>query len=164
MHTVSRSRAKFGAERSLNSQQSEKDASHQSKVRGCKDTDTAEPATILIIAKPTTSRVISTALALAGYDVHRTPDAASAVEAARRLRPTIAIVAADLPGSSGPSVARRLRSSQDDLPVLVLGADSKPPGCNGLMYLPADVAPSILLTEIKEQIASRSTEGKSTAS
>ena len=50
--------------------------------------DTSRTARVLIVARPATSRAISSTLALAGYEVHRTPDASSAVEVARRLRPT----------------------------------------------------------------------------
>jgi DNA-binding response OmpR family regulator len=122
-------------------------------------TDTIRPARILIVARPATSRAISTALALGGYEVHRTPDANSAVEVARRLRPNLAIVAADVPGSSGHLVARQLRTSQDDLPIIVLGEVNESSVSQGLEYLPEDIDPSGLLSSIASRIVTRPRAG-----
>lgn len=121
--------------------------------------DTMRPARILIVARPATSRAISTTLALAGYEVHRTPDGNSAVEAARRLRPNLAIVTADVPGSSGQLVACRLRSSQDELPIIVLGVPQEESDGRALLYLPEDIAPSLLLASIADQIVKHPNSG-----
>jgi CheY-like chemotaxis protein len=105
---------------------------------------------ILIVARPATSRAISSALALAGYEVHRTPDANSAVDVAQKLRPQLAIVATDLPGLAGESVARLLRSSQVNLPIIMLG---KPAACSNPSeptWVPVDIAPIALVAIVAE--------------
>ena len=123
-------------------------------------TDTVRSARILIVARPATSRAISATLSDAGYEVHRTPDSNSAVEAARRLRPNVAIVATDLPGTSSPSVARRLRSSQDSLPIIVLGNGGDLPRGKELVCLPDDVAPALLLATVADQIVRHPASGE----
>jgi CheY-like chemotaxis protein len=115
-------------------------------------TDNARTARILIVARPATSRAISSTLALAGYEVHRTPDANSAVEVAQRLRPQLAIVATDVPGSSGGSVARLLRSSQENLPIIMLGLAGEQPITREVTWVPADLSPAILLATVADQL------------
>jgi CheY-like chemotaxis protein len=114
--------------------------------------DAPRIARILIVARPALSRALSSTLAAAGYEVHRTPDPASAVEAARRLRPQLAIVAKEVPGSTGVTVAKLLRASQSTLPVILLGAASGEPGTPAIIAVSADVTPAALLTEIAQQI------------
>ena len=105
---------------------------------------------ILIVARPATSRAISSALALAGYEIHRTPDAKSVVDVAQKLRPQLAIVATDLPGLEGESVARLLRSSRANLPIIMLGnfAERSDPGES--TWVPVDIAPSALVAIVAE--------------
>jgi PleD family two-component response regulator len=118
--------------------------------------DAPRIARILIVARPALSRALSSTLAAAGYEVHRTPDPASAVEAARRLRPQLAIVAKEVPGSCGMTVAHLLHDSQSSLPVILLGAASGESGSSAIVALPADVSPAALLSEIAQQIPHQS--------
>jgi len=60
------------------------------------------------------ARTLAELLALDGHETHLAHDGPSAVEAARRLRPDVAILDIGLPGFSGLEVARRLR---EDPPV-----------------------------------------------
>jgi CheY-like chemotaxis protein len=120
--------------------------------------DAPRIARILIVARPALSRALSSTLAAAGYEVHRTPDPASAVEAARRLRPQLAIVAKEVPGSSGMKVARLLRASQSTLPVILLGGVSGEPDAPANVAVPADITPAALLTEIAQHIPQTSEE------
>ena len=55
------------------------------------------------------ARTLAELLALDGHEAHVAHDGPSAVEAARRLRPDVAILDIGLPGFSGLEVARRLR-------------------------------------------------------
>jgi len=129
------------------------DTVHDTHLRiGSMTTDNVRTARILIVARPATSRAISSTLALAGYEVHRTPDANSAVEVAQRLRPQLAIVAADVPGSSGGSVARLLRSSQEDLPIIVIGIAGEQPITREVVWVPADLTPATLLATVADQL------------
>ena len=117
--------------------------------------DTPRTARILIVARPALSRAISSALSAAGYEVHRTPDAASAVEAARRLRPHVAIVASEIPGSSGEVVARLLRASRVSLPVILMGETPTPAELEAIVGVPRDVTPAELLAVIAQQLPSQ---------
>jgi two-component system CheB/CheR fusion protein len=56
------------------------------------------------------ARTLADLLALDGHEAYVAHDGPSAVEAARRLRPDVAILDIGLPGFSGLEVARRLRS------------------------------------------------------
>ena len=105
---------------------------------------------ILIVARPATSRAISSALALAGYEVHRTPDANSAVEVAQRLRPQLAIVANDVPGSAGGSVARLLHSSQVNLRIVMLGTVNGALESRDIAWVATDISPTALLTVVAD--------------
>jgi hypothetical protein len=120
--------------------------------------DAPRVARILIVARPALSRALSSTLAAAGYEVHRTPDPASAVEAARRLRPQLAIVAKEVPGSTGMKVAHLLHASQSTLPVILLGGASGEPDAPAIVAVPTDVTPAALLTEIAQQIPQTSEE------
>ena len=114
--------------------------------------DTHRSARVLIVARPALSREISTTLTAAGYEVHRTPDAASAVEVARRLRPHLAIVANEIPGSSGQNVAKLLRSSQSTIPVILLGMANDDPQTGDLVQIPAHPDPQVLLRIVAARI------------
>jgi CheY-like chemotaxis protein len=56
------------------------------------------------------ARTLAELLALDGHEVHVEHDGPSAVEAARRLHPDVALLDIGLPGFSGLEVARRLRA------------------------------------------------------
>lgn len=107
---------------------------------------------ILIVARPSYSKALSSTLSNAGHEVHRTPDAAGAVEAARRLRPQMAIVSMDLPGSSGLAVAKLLRSSQPQVPVILLGIPIDHSDTQEFVRVPYDIGPAILLRTVEEQL------------
>jgi DNA-binding response OmpR family regulator len=108
----------------------------------------------LIVARPALSRALSSALSVAGYEVHRTPDAASAVEAARRIRPEVAIVASEIPGSSGEIVAQLLRASLANLPVILMGDTRTRAGLGAIVGVPRDVTPAELLAVVAQQLSS----------
>jgi hypothetical protein len=116
--------------------------------------DAPRIARILIVARPALSRALSSTLSVAGYEVHRTPDAASAVEAARRLRPEVAIVASEIPGSSGDVVAQLLRASRVNLPVILLGESPAPAELEAIVGVPRDVTPAELLAVVAQQLPS----------
>jgi len=111
-------------------------------------------ARVLIVARPALSREISTTLTAAGYEVHRTPDAASAVEVARRLRPNLAIVGTEIPGSSGLDVARLLRSSRTNIPIILVGAEDDDPQAADVIQIPAHPEPQLLLQVVAARINS----------
>ena len=114
--------------------------------------DAPRIARILIVARPALSRALSSTLSVAGYEVHRTPDAASAVEAARRLRPEVAIVASEIPGSSGDVVARLLRASRVSLPVILMGESPTRAELEAIVGVPRDVTPAELLAVVAQQL------------
>ena len=116
--------------------------------------DAPRIARILIVARPALSRALSSTLSSAGYEVHRTPDAASAVEAARRLRPEVAIVASEVPGSSGDVVARLLRASRVSLPVILIGEAPTRAQLEAFVGVPRDVTPAELLAVVAQQLPS----------
>jgi len=117
--------------------------------------DAPRIARILIVARPAISRAISSTLSVAGYEVHRTPDAASAVEAARRLRPEVAIVASEIPGSSGDVVARLLRASRVNMPVILMGETQSRADIEAIVSVPRDVTPAELLAVVAQQLPSK---------
>ena len=118
--------------------------------------DAPRIARILIVARPALSRALSSTLSVAGYEVHRTPDAASAVEAARRLRPEVAIVASEIPGSSGDVVAGLLRASRANLPVILMGDTQMRTRLEAIVGVPRDVTPAELLAVVAQQLSSTS--------
>jgi len=67
------------------------------------------------------ARTLADLLTLEGHEAHVAHDGPAAVEAARRLRPDVAILDLGLPGFSGYEVARRLRE-EPNLPELLLVA------------------------------------------
>lgn len=125
--------------------------------------DLHQSARLLIVARPALSREISTTLTAAGYEVHRTPDAASAVEAARRLRPHLAIVATEIPGSSGQAVAKLLRDNHTDIPIILVGMDVEDPDANDLVLIPANPDPQMLLRLVAARLNGASPDLESDA-
>jgi PleD family two-component response regulator len=117
--------------------------------------DAPRIARILIVARPALSRALSSTLSVAGYEVHRTPDAASAVEAARRLRPEVAIVASEIPGSSGDVVARLLRASRVNMPVILMGETQTQANFEAIVGVPRDVTPAELLAVVAQLLPSK---------
>jgi ActR/RegA family two-component response regulator len=117
--------------------------------------DVPRIARILIVARPALSRALSSTLSVAGYEVHRTPDAASAVEAARRLRPEVAIVASEIPGSSGDVVARLLRASRVNMPVILMGEAQTRANFEAIVGVPRDVTPAELLAVVAQLLPSK---------
>lgn len=82
----------------------------------------AAPRRILVVDDNVDAAVtLADLLALDGHETHVAHDGPSAVEAARRLRPDVAILDLGLPGFSGLEVARRLREDES-LEGLVLVA------------------------------------------
>jgi two-component system CheB/CheR fusion protein len=66
------------------------------------------------------ARTLAELLALDGHEAHVAHDGPSAVEAARRLHPDVAILDIGLPGFSGLEVARRLREDPSVAGVLLV--------------------------------------------
>jgi DNA-binding response OmpR family regulator len=60
------------------------------------------------------------ALYLAGHEVHTCADGNAGVEAARALRPDIALIDIGLPGASGYAVAERIRAESGGNAMLLI--------------------------------------------
>lgn len=113
----------------------------------------AGPARILVVARPALGRAVAAALAAAGHEVHRTPDAGSVHALAARLRPHLAVVALDLPWGDAVAAAHRLRAGAPPLPVLLLGEAGDDPRAHGLPVLPLAVDAVGLLAAVATLLA-----------
>ncbi len=71
---------------------------------------------------PAVSSSLDRALRLEGYEVDTAPDGASALHALAVSTPDAVILDLQLPDIDGLEVCRRLRSTEDDTPVLMLTA------------------------------------------
>ena len=108
----------------------------------------ARPTRVLIVARPGPGRVIAEILAVAGHEVYRTPDAASLVATARRLRPDAVVVALDLPWFAGTDAVEALNELDPSLPIVLLSDAPCPRGCAEVMVLPIGVDPPRLLETV----------------
>lgn len=72
--------------------------------------------------EPNILELLSAALRLSGFTVHAADCGAEALATVRRVRPDIVILDVMLPDTDGFSLARSLRTVQDQLPVLFLTA------------------------------------------
>lgn len=68
--------------------------------------------------------MVSDALSFAGYDIVVAADSLTALSTVRNQRPDLVILDVNMPEPDGFQVARRLRSTDPDLPVLFLTARS----------------------------------------
>lgn len=82
---------------------------------------TVTPRRVLVVDDNVdAARTLADLLALDGHEAHLAHDGPSAVEAARRLRPDVAILDIGLPGFSGLEVARRLRAEPTGESLLLI--------------------------------------------
>ena len=80
-------------------------------------------ATVLVVDdEPNILELLSAALRLSGFTVHAADCGADALATARRVRPDIVVLDVMLPDTDGFSLARSLRTVDDQLPVLFLTA------------------------------------------
>jgi two-component system, OmpR family, response regulator ResD len=78
---------------------------------------------VLVVDDDATVReVVVDYLGKAGLDVAQAGDGATALDAARAVRPDLVVLDIMLPGSDGLEVCRRLRAEHGDLPVVMLSA------------------------------------------
>ena len=63
------------------------------------------------------------------------------------------IVANDVPGSTGGSVAQLLRTCQEGMPIIVIRTTQEPPDRFEVNWIPADIAPAALLAEVADKLA-----------
>jgi two-component system OmpR family response regulator len=81
------------------------------------------PINVLVVDDETVlAEMVSMALRYEGWNITTAADGASAVEAARKVRPDVVVLDVMLPDMSGLEVLRRLREQNPHLPVLLLTA------------------------------------------
>lgn len=86
-------------------------------------TTAQSPATVLVVDdEPNIRYLLSQTLRLVGFDVVTAATGLEAVTLAERLRPSLVILDVMLPDLDGFEVARRLRATGSELPVLFLTA------------------------------------------
>jgi two-component system, OmpR family, response regulator len=84
---------------------------------------TAGSATVLVVdAEPDILELLSAALRHSGFDVHAAGDGGTAIATAGTFPPDVVVLGVALPDMDGFTLARRLRSRHDGLPVLFLTA------------------------------------------
>jgi DNA-binding response OmpR family regulator len=97
---------------------------------------------LLVDTDPLTLRVLDVSLRKAGFDVVTASDAAEAVAKVRGQAPDLLVTATRMPGVDGCALARSLRESAPDLPVLFLsGPDAADAGARDLDLGIEDVLP-----------------------
>jgi DNA-binding response OmpR family regulator len=79
---------------------------------------------------------VEAALGAAGYEVHRTPGGADLAVPAARLRPSLVVVALDLPWADALEAARPLLAGPRPVPVLLLGEPGDDARADGVPRLP----------------------------
>ncbi len=77
---------------------------------------------LVVDDEQTLSELLSLALRYEGWDVRTAADGASAIVAAREMRPDVVVLDVMLPDMEGLEVLRRLRTDSDRTPVLFLTA------------------------------------------
>ena len=105
---------------------------------------------ILILAMPDLGRQLTTILGNAGFEVHRTPDAANVSAVARQLQPQLLIVAGELPIGDGVQIVQRLRAELQRLPVLILDRTIAT-----ARSLQQDAASAMLIAAVEEGLSRR---------
>lgn len=86
-------------------------------------TSPAGSATVLVVDdEPNILELLSAALRLSGFDVHAADTGADALLTAKQVRPDIVVLDVMLPDYDGFALARQLRDSNDQVPVLFLTA------------------------------------------
>lgn len=117
------------------------------------------PGTILVIEDdPDIRKVITYILEDAGYRTLTAETAMNGLITAREAHPDLLLLDLGLPDFDGAEVTRRLRNSQDDVPVIVLSAvdsmERKLTLLNGGAddYLTKPFSPEELLARIKVQL------------
>jgi two-component system CheB/CheR fusion protein len=80
----------------------------------CSDSTEARPHRRILIADYNGDALesLATLLGLSGHQVYRAPDGVSALEAAERWRPDVALLDIGMPGADGYEVARRIRQQE----------------------------------------------------
>jgi two-component system OmpR family response regulator len=85
--------------------------------------DDAYPATVLVVDdEPNILELLAAALRLSGFEVYAAENGARALTAAKEARPDIVVLDVMLPDCDGFSLARQLRATLDQVPVLFLTA------------------------------------------
>ncbi len=81
------------------------------------------PRVLVVEDDDAIAQVLQRSLRMEGYDVRVTGDGPSALDAAHGFLPDLVILDLGLPGGmDGIDVAKRLRATEDDVPILVLTA------------------------------------------
>ncbi len=81
------------------------------------------PIKVLVVDdEPTLSELLGLALRYEGWDVRTAGDGATAITAAREMRPDLVVLDVMLPDMDGLEVLRRLRTDSERTPVLFLTA------------------------------------------
>src|ERR1700749_1243508 len=81
------------------------------------------PRVLVVEDDDAIAQVLQRSLRMEGYEVKVTGDGQSALDAAHGFLPDLVILALGLPGGmDGLDVARQLRSSADEVPILMLTA------------------------------------------
>jgi DNA-binding NarL/FixJ family response regulator len=128
-------------------------------------------ARILIVDDDHQSRaLVSGVLERAGYSTYEAKTGEEAVAAARRERPTLAVIEALLPGVSGYEVCRELKEEfGETLPIIFLSGTRKEPGdrAAGLLlggddYLIKPFDAGELLARVRRLLPRRSEGGQTT--
>jgi two-component system OmpR family response regulator len=85
--------------------------------------DDGQPATVLVVDdEPNILELLAAALRLSGFEVHAAENGSRALSTAKEIRPDIVVLDVMLPDCDGFDLARQLRSSLDQVPVLFLTA------------------------------------------
>ena len=85
--------------------------------------DFERPPRVLVVEDDDAiAQVLQRSLRMEGYEVRTAADGHDALEQGRAFAPDLVILDLGLPGMDGIEVAKRLRESDDDVPILVLTA------------------------------------------
>ena len=86
-------------------------------------TEFERPPRVLVVEDDDAiAQVLQRSLRMEGYEVRVADDGPAALDAAHGFLPDLVILDLGLPGMDGIEVAKRLRDSDDDVPILVLTA------------------------------------------
>src|SRR6202012_4951297 len=85
--------------------------------------DFERPPRVLVVEDDDAiAQVLQRSLRMEGYEVRVAGDGPTALEGANAFLPDLVLLDLGLPGMDGIEVAKRLRESDDDVPILVLTA------------------------------------------
>ena len=130
----------------------------------------AEGSILLVEDEQSIASLVSLYLSNEGYDVTHVADGAQALDAVERVRPALVILDLMLPGMDGIEICRRLRASNQSVPIVMLTArDSEIDRVLGLElgaddYVPKPFSPRELVARVKAVLRRSAAPGPPAAS